>query len=216
MADIQHADLPNNLLHEPLHIQTSTTSDSGKVITPSSVTNGESQLRYLTVGDITNSGATSWTGWAQYADSTYTSASKLAVSAGVRTKVTIDGLGTRTNTSGLPSGVSSFWNTGTNKLTPASVNDAYDIRLNFKCALDSTSADRYVDVELDIGGSIGVVAANTYLMIKDTATHQFIFNFPVFSAATFIANGGEFYVTPSFATDFWDFEVLVVRTHKGA
>lgn len=52
MAIIQHVDLPSHLCHEPKHISTATTNDSGKVITPSSTNSGTSQLRYLKIEEI--------------------------------------------------------------------------------------------------------------------------------------------------------------------
>lgn len=216
MATIQHNALPNSELHEPKHILTSTTADAGKVITPSSITNGTSQLRSLTLDDLSDSGVTSWTGWAQYSDTAYTSAVPLAVAAGVRTKVTINGLGTQTNTSGLPAGVSDFWNTSTNKITPAGVNDAYGVRFSFKQKLQSTSASRYTDIELDIGSPTGVVYSNTELFIKDTSEMSVTVSFPIHADSTFVTNGGEFYITPSFAAHYYDFQVSIFRIHKGA
>lgn len=214
MADIQHKDLPNSQLHEPKHILTATTGDSGKVITPSSMTNGVSQLRYLTIGDITNSGASSWTGWAQYADSDKVSeATALDLTANTRTKLTIDGLGTNTNTAGLPTGVVSFWDSTDNKITPAGLNDAYDIRLSFtaKCA----SAGEYLEVELDIGGSLGTITHTTIPFLK-TVDQNFQVNIPVFSGTTFLAQGGTVWVTASDAAKLWNPQILIIRTHKGS
>ena len=54
MADIQHSDIQDANCHEPKHITSSTTADSGKVITPSGSNNGQSVLRLLTTGDISN------------------------------------------------------------------------------------------------------------------------------------------------------------------
>jgi hypothetical protein len=48
---IQHADC-----HEPKHITISTTSDAGKVITPSSSTSGVSTLRYLNINEVDSTG----------------------------------------------------------------------------------------------------------------------------------------------------------------
>lgn len=214
MATIQHSALPNSELHEPKHILPSTTADAGKVITPSSVTSGTSQLRYLTLDDISDSGVTSWTGWAQYDESTAISeATGVSLTASTRTKLSIDGLGTLTNDDGLPSGISAFWDTVNDKVTPAGLNDTYDIRLSFiaKC----TTANAYLDIELDVGGSLGTIAQQTVPFLK-TVDQYFQINIPVFSGATFLANGGEFYVTASDATTLWSPRVMVIRTHKGA
>lgn len=206
-------------IHEAKQIASATTADAGKVITPSSSTNGEGTLRKIVVDELDPAGRTPWTGWAQYADSLYTSSAKRAITASTRTKVTIDGAGAKTDTSGLPTGVSALWDTTNNIITPAAVGDAYNILLNFKGApdtTDTTGAYRYVDMELDIGGGAGVIVSDARVFIKDTATMQFAFAFPEFANATFLANGGSFYLTPSANASFWDFEVLIVRTHRGA
>lgn len=54
MADIQHKDILNADTHEPKHITDSVIGDAGKVITPSSVINGVSVLRYLSENEIEN------------------------------------------------------------------------------------------------------------------------------------------------------------------
>lgn len=216
MATIQHSALPNSELHEPKHILTSTTADAGKVITPSSVTSGTSQLRLLTLDDLSDSGVTSWTGWGQYSDSAYTSGFPLPVDSGVRTKVTIDGLGSQTNTDGLPTGVTDLWNTSTNKIIPAGVNDAYQVRLTFKQQLVVGAADKYTDIELDIGGAPGVIYDDTKLFIKGTSPLSVTVSFPVYTGTTFNTNGGEFYITPSADAEFYDFQVSIFRIHKGA
>lgn len=49
---IEHVDIPNAELHEPKNIPTSNTSDTGKVITPSSTVSGTSELRRLVASEI--------------------------------------------------------------------------------------------------------------------------------------------------------------------
>lgn len=213
MTTIQHSALPNSELHEPKHILTSTTADAGKVITPSSVTGGTSQLRLLDLDDLSDSGVTSWTGWAQYDESVkITEGTGLSLPAGVRTPLTIDGLGSLTNTDGLPTGVTEFWNTSTNKFTPAGLNDAYDLRLFFIARCATTNA--YLDVDLDIGGSVGILAQQSFSFVK-SIDQYFNTNLSVFTAATFLANGGTFNITASHPATLWRPKLLIVRTHKG-
>lgn len=52
MADLQHSTLPNSALHEPKHIGINGISSSGKVITNSSSTSGQSEYRRLKGADI--------------------------------------------------------------------------------------------------------------------------------------------------------------------
>lgn len=51
---ILHTALTSTQVHEPKHISIATTADTGKVITPSASTSGESVLRKLTEDDIDN------------------------------------------------------------------------------------------------------------------------------------------------------------------
>jgi hypothetical protein len=49
-----HKTILNAEAHEPKHITDTTTADAGKVITPSSITGGESELRNLNSSEVTN------------------------------------------------------------------------------------------------------------------------------------------------------------------
>jgi len=55
MADVEHSTIASANCHEPKHISTASTSDTGKVITPSSTTSGESELRQLNLDDFDHS-----------------------------------------------------------------------------------------------------------------------------------------------------------------
>lgn len=58
---VQHKDIQHAECHEPRHITTAGTSDSGKVITPSAIDAGRSELRNLTpveVGALPAAGGT--------------------------------------------------------------------------------------------------------------------------------------------------------------
>lgn len=202
-------------IHEAKQIAGATTADAGKIITPSGVTSGVGVLRKLAVNELDPDGRTPWTGWANYADSVRTSSNKLSIAASARTKISIDASGSLTNLDGLPTGVSALWDTANNVITPAGLDDAYDIRFSCKGSLDSAAADQYVDFEVDVGGSIGVLWAETRSMINDTSEHSFVFNGALFTGSTFLANGGSIYLTPSANSKFWDFRLLIVRTHRG-
>lgn len=206
-----HVDLTTAAeIHEDKRIVGALTTDAGKVITPSSSTAGTSELRKLKTSELEVNGGTPWTGVAAWADSTYTSGSKRAISTGVRTKVTIDGLGAQTDSDQLPSG-SEWWSTLNNKIVPDADGDAYDVRLIFK-ATPAASSD-YFDVELDIGGSIGVILEETKIYAKGTSDHSFVVSWAIRTKDTFLANGGEIYITPNSNQSFWDFNIQITKTH---
>src|SRR5690625_406450 len=52
MADIEHTDIDSAGCHEPKHFSNATTADAGKVLTPSSTTDGVSVLRTLSITDL--------------------------------------------------------------------------------------------------------------------------------------------------------------------
>jgi len=149
-------------------------------------------------------------GWAQYEDSVYTSSNKLAVTAGTRTMITIDGLGANTNKSYLPSGVSDFWDATNSEITPENIGDSYDVRFDF--VADPGQTTESVLVELDIGdGNPSIVIVSTNAAFPESQEQPMSVNFSIFSLATFVANGGKIYVTPTSNFDFWDFSVFIKR-----
>lgn len=214
MADIQHSGMTSIQCHEPKHITNTLTSQSGMVITPSSTTAGTSELRRLVASDIDIAGSTSpFSEYATYADTVYTSGSPLSVVADTRTKVTIDGLGPETDESTLPPSVS-FWDTIGNEMTPQYETDSYNVRLTFKAS--TTPANAFVDVDLDIGGATGVILQETKPLLRaSSGTNWVTVTWPLYTGSIFVANGGEFYITPNEDTDFWDFGIYISRTRKG-
>jgi hypothetical protein len=203
-------------IHEAKQIASATTADAGKVITPSASTDGVGSLRKLAVNELDPDGRTPWTGWAQYADNEYTSSAKRGFLSTTRTKVTIDGIAAGTDTAGLPSGVTALWDTTNDFVIAENANDAYMIRLCFSVeSSGGGTADRYMEIELDVGGSSGTIVKNSHLLIRGTEQRMHS-NFITFANSDFVANGGTFYITCSAAMDIWDMQVLVVRTHRGA
>jgi hypothetical protein len=215
MAAIQHINMTSAQVHEPKHISTSLTSQSGMVITPSSSTAGTSELRRLTAQDLDADNSSSFlTYWGFYEDSAYTSGSPLAVTASTRTQVTIDGLKAGTNLSQMPVGVD-LWDTVTNKITPQNVGDLIVARISFKGDA-GVAINAYVDIDLDIGGAVGVIFEETKLLVKNNAENKFVMDWPMYVDSTSLANGFTLNITPSDNTDFYDFGILLYTVHKGS
>lgn len=153
------------------------------------------------------------TGWAIYNDSILTSASPLVSTVGNRVKIT-NSANSIINDQ-LPLGVTSFWNNTTNKVTPDSIGDSYNINLRFIAI--STSNQGLADVEVDVGGSLGIISGTTLSMRKGIGAEQkFNLNFDVYSGSTFITNGGEFYIKSIDGdTSIHDIRLKITRVHKG-
>lgn len=158
-----------------------------------------------------------YTGWEYYKDNQYTSAAPLTINNS-NVKVSIDGLAAETNTSQSPSdAVNPLWDTTNDKIQPINEGDAYSIRFSFT---GKSNKNTYFRVKLDIGtpGSPIIISAETKIS-PNTSLSPTIYSFdiPIFCLNTFATNGGKIYIdnTDDASTmDCYDFEILIVRTHK--
>ena len=182
-------------------------------------TNGNGDISGADVNEITTDmfdTVNSYTGWAQYGDSTYTSGSPLAVN-NARVKYTNDGLASTTVKTQLPSDVTDFWNASTNKITPQNAFDFYILRIDFKAKMNS--ANGFGVLQLDIGGGIGLITERTLSFPKGTSVETtFNISFPVYTGTTFLANGGELYFDTTAGSDnmdVYDLTVVIDRLYKG-
>jgi len=128
------------------------------------------------------------TGWAVYQDTAYTIGSPFSILTGV-TSTLPNNAGTVINTQ-IPTGVTSYYNSATNKITPANNGDYYTTTIRFKATTTAPTAG-YFDFGIDIGGALGVQFKETKIFAKGAGIeHNFSIVVPMYSGATFIANGG--------------------------
>ena len=116
----------------------------------------------------------------------------------------------------LPSdAVAPLWNVATNKIEPIAVFDTYSLRLGFAAQNYSGSAP-YILMELDIGGALQVIWNRTYPLLKAGAEQFVEAAFPIFAGSTFIANGGELYLTYDGTADcdIYASQILIIRESK--
>ena len=136
-------------------------------------------------------------GWAIYDD--LASATTPVVVNNTKHQITIDGSGPTNNVTYLPVGISSLWDTTSNKIIPAKLGDAYDIRVDFK--IEPTNINDYANFILDIGT---VVAPNPIinrsLTFLKTGISSFSIGFPVAAIQEFITNGGRMFIDTSIST----------------
>jgi len=90
----------------------------------------------------------SFTGWEQITDTTYTVGSPLTIATGVTGKIQT-GTVTKIQTQ-IPSGVTTFWDTTTDKLLAVNNGDAFTLSLRFKAKMNVMNG--YFDIALNIGG----------------------------------------------------------------
>lgn len=144
-------------------------------------------------------------GWANYADSQYTSGSPLNVN-NTRTQITINGLAAGTNTD--YSVADTIW-WANNTFSPVVIGESYILRLSFK-AVPSTPSDKFdIELQIDTGNLIYV---QTLEMNKGSGVEQrYSVVVPVYCLATFLANGGKFFINTVNNIDFYEFSILIQR-----
>ena len=138
------------------------------------------------------------TGWAIYDDAA--SHTTPIVVNNNRYQVLIDNLGTSSNSNYLPSGVTEFWDTTNNKITPAKLGDAYDIRIDFE-AQAAAGASSYANLILDVGDGVSIPIVNRNISFQGTTLSSFSVGFPIAAMDDFMLNGGKIYFDTSISGD---------------
>ena len=138
------------------------------------------------------------TGWAIYDDAA--SHTTPIVVNNNRYQVLIDNLGTSSNSNYLPSGVTEFWDTTNNKITPAKLGDAYDIRIDFE-AQAAAGAASYANLILDVGDGASIPIVNRNISFQGTTLSSFSVGFPIAAMDDFMLNGGKIYFDTSISGD---------------
>ena len=157
-------------------------------------------------------------GWGVYQDAETTPATQTITTTA--SKIQIDGGGSASNSDYLPReirGVSELWDTINDKITPINVGDAYDVRIDL--TVDSkTGAPSYIQFDLDIGGGAAptIIVVERILGVAKTPPYSLSIGFPIFSLATFIANGGQLFVSTDVGTlTIGKRQIFIKRDYNG-
>ena len=154
-------------------------------------------------------GANGAPGWASYNDTQYTSGSPLVLAANTDTPLP-NNAGSVVN-SQLPSDITSFWDGST--ITGRN-GDNLDVQIYFKA--ESTVANQWLDVWIDIGGGVGELYRQTFSFPKGSGVERGI----MYSLAssytlnTWEANGGTVYVRSNGIANIYDIVFNFDRSHK--
>lgn len=153
-------------------------------------------------------------GWAYYDDGTYTSGSPLN-SNNAKTQILIDGLGSATVTSELPSGVSELWDASTNRIVAPSAGDAFEIRLDFIAA--PATVNDFAEIVFDIGSGSPIEIARDTITFAKTGATRFAKSYTLFAGSTFAANGCKVYFDTSVSGDsinIYNLGIVVKRDYR--
>ena len=179
MPTIEHSALTSGELHEP---KGADAASEGMV--------------YVADG----AGSGTWTfsplGWGTYQDN----AGNQIITT-TETLLSNNGGGASTIETQLPypiRGSSSLWDTVGNKITPVAAFDVYNVRLDLPVTAESGSPTE-LRIELDISGS-GTYAGATIIVDRFANTGRVVpyiisLSYPVYSGTTFLANGGQFWLS---------------------
>lgn len=221
---IEHNEVTDPEIHEPKGISTATAthvyaangigSGTWGPNLPNGVGASENGSMFIADG----AGSAGWErvqGWGQYQDTSRTVGSPTqTLSTGVKAAFVCDG-GFLTKEY-LPEDASvSLWDTSTNKHIPIAEDDVYIVRISF-AAENYAGSSPYIDIALDIGGSIGEIVWRTVLLNKAGSTVRDTITIPVFTGSTYSANGGTINLTytGTGTCDIFANDIMILRQQK--
>lgn len=219
----EHRNLTGASLHD---VKGAATSTTGQILVSTggastfgdltdASTDGAAAGSLLVADGLGGSSFERYQGWAQFQDSRTTDTpAALNLATGVRTKLPIDG-GTSTIQRNPSDAIVPMWDVINNKHVPIAEMDVYHLRIGF-IAENYAGTEPYVSLELDIGGSIGTIVARDISLRKSGSAVICSASFPVFSGSTYLANGGELYVTytGTGTCDIHTTSIMIVRESK--
>ena len=152
-------------------------------------------------------------GWLYFQDATHTVGSKQAISAGVETVISIDGLGGGSEAEfrrGVPLDV---WSNNT--LQPQASGETYEINLTFQVS-KASSSETYIEIDVMIGENYDVlVAQDKRPLIKGSGVTDFVFfNGTLFVTDPMGEHGARFFLNCSQDVNVWNKAIYIQRTHS--
>ena len=150
-------------------------------------------------------------GWVQVTDGQYDTATRYSIPQGIRTKIPNNSADVLNVTNLF--GATTLWNSVTNKFENDNSGDSFNMRVQF--VANPSLNNRDLTLELDIGGAQGVIWSKTIQLARGAGTNNRITeNIHFYTLNTFIANGGELYLTCDSDVDVFDIRFLIERTYR--
>ena len=153
-----------------------------------------------------------YTGWADYADGTYTTGSPFTVTDGAAA-VDLPNDASTTVDSQKPIDIDNFYDgtviTGRN-------GDGINLTFEFKCRPAGVGADPRLTLSIDIGGAVGEIYVRDFFLNKGNGIeHNFLSSFNAYTLNTWEANGGTVKVTSTNEDiEIYNIRYVITRTHK--
>lgn len=152
-----------------------------------------------------------YTGWADYVDGTYTSASPYVLAGS--TKITLPNDAATVRDSQKPIDVTTFYDSTTSTITGRN-GDGINIVIEFKARPNTSSVTR-LTLAIDIGGAVGEIYIRDFVLAKgNNVEHYYLSSFNTYTLDTWETNGGAVKITSTDSVDIYDIRYVITRTHK--
>ena len=151
-------------------------------------------------------------GWVNLVDAEHAEESKQAITGGVKTLYTVDGLSPVTDTRYARRLSGNVWEANT--FAPRAVGDCYTVRLTFRLETKSNASGQRVEVDLGIGDdwAINVYSTNFPIIKASGVSALFSITVPIFCIETFGRFGGRFFLAPSHDCEIYQKAIFIQRT----
>lgn len=178
----------------------------------SKASNGDIDVAIDSDGILIANNGVSFTGWADYVDTTFTETSTLALSDGV--KITLPNNAEVIRDMEIPMDLDSMYNRADSTIMGVD-GDGLAITIEFKVK-PTTGADTRIFTAIDIGGSVGEIYPRDFVLSKGNGvTHYFLSSFTAYTLNTWETNGGKVKIEAIGGTaEVWDIRFVLTRTHK--
>ena len=162
-------------------------------------------------------GAATWVdnmhGWGYYLDNA--TAQTITTTPAI---LSINGAGAASEQTYMPTGISHFWDTTGDHIIADTLGDSYIMRLDLPIT-NVTGGAAILEMELDISGAASptTVIVTRQISIAAGAAKTVSVSFGFFSLSTFIANGGQIFLsTDANTADVTAPAILIQRVSKGS
>lgn len=154
----------------------------------------------------------SQTGWASYVDTQYPDTDN-AFTVSANTDTILPNNAGNIIDHQKPVDVTSFYDSTTRRILGRN-GDSLDAMIYFKA--EPSSTNQYLDVWIDIGGTIGELYRETYSFPKGAGQVRGVkFDLPsAYTLGTWEANGGQVYIRSNATLDLYQINYNFDRTHK--
>lgn len=206
MANVLHANLSGNDLHEPKGVASAAANTVYKANGAGSGTWDKLAQADLDFSDKTQNKF----GWNDISDGLYTVGSPRSISASTRTLITNNGAAAQTDTTRL----GTLWNTTTNALQINDLNASYMLRINAVVKTTATAGTPYIiDIEVESSNGPTVISARTQVIKGGSYANNLSIVIP-FYMGSFINNHDlKLYITADQNITMYNVGFMLQRTY---